>query len=98
MGGKAEAVTGCGLELRDTVAGMLSADYRDRFVAEYRQLSIRMDGLSRLLWRWGRGELHFTPACPRGVLVEQLDVMREYLAILERRAAIEGIDLGVWDD
>lgn len=98
MGAEAEAVTGCGLELRDTVAGMLSADYRDRFVAECKQLSIRMDGLARLLWRWGRGELHFTPACPRSVLVEQLDVMRKYLVILERRATIEGIDLGAWDD
>lgn len=94
MGAKAEAVTGCGLELADTVAGMLSADYRDRFVAECRQLRIRTKGLARLIRRWDRGELDFKPTVPRDVLVRQLDVMREYMGILERRAALEGIDLG----
>ncbi len=89
-----KAVTGCGLELADTVAGMLSADYRDRLVAEYRQLCIRTRGLLRLLGRWDRGELGFEPTCPRDVLARQLDAMCEYRSTLERRAALEGIDLG----
>lgn len=91
---KADAVTGCGLELRDTVAGMLSADYRDRFVAEYRQLDIRVKGLLRLLGRWDRGELHFTPTCPRDMLGRQLDAMLEYRGTFEKRAVLGGIDLG----
>lgn len=31
------------MELKDTIAGMNSADYKERFKAEYRQVKIRYD-------------------------------------------------------
>ena len=34
------------IELKDTVAGMLSGDYKERFVAEYRQLKTRLAKLN----------------------------------------------------
>ena len=51
--------------LKDTVELMNSEDYRDRFVAEYKQLVIRYKGLMNMLDKWDRGELNFEPTCPR---------------------------------
>lgn len=79
--------------LKDTVEGMTSANYKERFCAEYAQISNRLEGLQRMLNKWDNGELEFTPTCPRATYNFQIKAMKEYRDILEVRAAIEGIDL-----
>ena len=41
--------------LSNTVDKMLSEDYKERFIAEYQQLSIRHDGLKKMLDNWDKG-------------------------------------------
>lgn len=79
--------------LKDTVELMNSEDYRDRFVAEYKQLVIRYKGLMNMLDKWDRGELNFEPTCPRSTYNMQIKAMTEYIAVLEARAVMEGIVL-----
>lgn len=83
-------------ELKDTVNGMTSENYKERFCAEYAQISNRLEGLQRMLNKWDNGELEFTPACPRATYNFQVKAMREYKDILEVRAAIEDVDLGAY--
>ncbi len=79
--------------LEETVEGMLSKDYKERFVAEYQQLLIRYEGLKKMLDNWDKGELSFVPTCPRSTYNMQIKAMADYIAVLEARAAMEGIDL-----
>ncbi len=79
--------------LKDTVELMNSEDYRDRFVAEYKQLVIRYKGLMNMLDKWDRGELNFEPTCPRSTYNMQIKAMTDYIAVLEARAVMEGIVL-----
>ncbi len=79
--------------LIDTIELMSSEDYKDRFRAEYYQLVIRFDKLRAMLEKWDKGELGFTPTCPRGVYNLQIRAMADYIAVLEARAAIEHIKL-----
>ena len=51
--------------LKETVEMMNSADYKERFIAEYEQLVIRYTGLKNMLEKWDKGELNFKPTCPR---------------------------------
>lgn len=81
------------MELKDTVALMASADYKERFKAEYYQLVIRLKKLQAMLEKWDKGELDFTPTCPKAAYVFQVKAMSEYIASLEVRAAIECIEL-----
>ena len=81
------------MELKDTAILMLSSDYKERFKAEYFQLKIRYEKLKYMLQKWDAGELNFTPNCPRSLYNLQLQNMNTGLAILEGRAAIEGIKL-----
>lgn len=81
------------MKLVDTVEGMNSEDYKERFKAEYYQLKIRFVGLMNMCGRWDRNELTFGPTCPRSTYELQLKAMRDYLAILEMRAVMEGIEL-----
>ena len=81
------------VELRDTIALMESADYKDRFKAEYYQLVIRFKKLQTMLEKWDNGELDFTPTCPKAAFNFQIKAMGEYIASLEVRAAIEGVEL-----
>lgn len=81
------------MELKDTAILMLSSDYKERFKAEYFQLKIRYEKLKYMLQKWDAGELNFTPNCPRSLYNLQLQNMKTGLAILEGRAAIEGIKL-----
>ena len=81
------------LELKDTVEGMTSPDYKERFKAEYDQLSIRMHKLGVILIKWSKDELDFAPTCSYDLLERQHAAMTDYLAILEERAQIEGIEL-----
>ena len=81
------------MELKGTIELMQSEDYKERFKAEYYQLSIRKKKLEDMLAKWDAGELEFTPTCPRGLYDGQVKAMTEYLACLEVRAAAEHVDL-----
>jgi hypothetical protein len=81
------------MELADTVSLMNSSDYKDRFLAEYRQIETRYAKLLNMIERWDLGELDFKPTCPRSTYNFQLRAMKDYLDILETRAKIEDIDL-----
>lgn len=82
-------------ELKETVALMTSADYKDRLVAEYWQVKIRYDKLADMLERHKAGTLDFTPTCPTNILNQQKAHMGRYLWLLEQRAHAEGISLEV---
>ena len=80
-------------ELKETIELMTSADYKDRFIAEYCQLETRYLKLKTMIEKWDKGELNFTPTCPRATYDFQLRAMKDYLGILQIRAKIEGIEL-----
>ena len=79
------------MELKDTIPGMLSPDYKERFIAEYRQLSIRTLKLEIFLDNYRNGRLSFKPTCSIELLEQQLDIMKTYITVLEERAKIEGV-------
>lgn len=79
------------VNLESTISLMQSADYKDRFMAEYLQLKIRLLKLQSMLDRWERGELDFVPTCSKFLLTKQRDEMTALLSTLEERANIEGI-------
>ena len=81
------------LTLKDTVPMMTSDDYKERFKAEYFQLKIRRDKLSKMIDCYYAEELDFKLSSPIGVYMDQMDHMDAYLHILEKRARHEGIDL-----
>lgn len=81
------------MKLCDTVEMMNSADYKERFKAEYQQLVIRYNGLTSMLEKWDKGELTFSPTCPRSTYNIQITAMTNYIAVLGARAVMEGIDL-----
>ena len=84
-------------ELKDTIAGMTSPDYKERFKAEYQQTKIRYEKLKNFNTKITAAELMGTEEpkhdCPIGLLREQQHTMGEYLHLLELRAVIEGIQL-----
>lgn len=83
-----------GMELKDTIDLMTSPDYKERFKAEYYQLVTRYRKLAAMLDAWDCGELDdFIPVCPRSTYKIQVKAMTDYIAILEARAVMEGIDL-----
>lgn len=53
------------MELADTAEMMMSEDYKERFRAEYGQVAIRHQKLKAMLEKRDKGELNFTPTCPR---------------------------------
>lgn len=67
--------------------------WKERFVTEYNELMDRMLKLDRMLQEWETGRLDFEPKCPKKLLQRQLEVMAEYLYILDNRARIEGIEV-----
>lgn len=79
--------------LDETVDLMCSSDYKERFKAEYYQLSIRYESLKHMLHEWDIVGLDFKSTCPRSTYDLQIKAMKEYLAVLEARAKIEGIEL-----
>jgi hypothetical protein len=83
----------------ETVPLMLSSDYKDRFVAEYRQTKIRYENLRAYCNRIEAAmrnprkvEMPFHD-CDLDLLRDQQQYMGRYLGVLEMRAIIEGIDL-----
>lgn len=79
--------------LRETAIQMNSNSYKDRFVAEYKQVKIRFDALSKMCHKWDQQHLEFDPTCPREMYDNQLLYMRKYMIVLEARADLEGIKL-----
>lgn len=81
------------MELKETIDMMNSADYKERFRAEYYQLVIRKEKLEAMLAKYKAGTLPFTPNCSYEILYEQVVYMKQYQRILEERAWIENVDL-----
>lgn len=90
------------MEFNDTVEQMQSADYKERFKAEYWQTKIRYERLKAFNNKIKAAEstkLMSNPVempehdCPYDMLMRQQSVMGEYLHILEVRAIIEGVEL-----
>ena len=81
------------MELKDTIPGMLSPDYKERFTAEYNQLSIRAQKLEVFIDNYRNGRLNFKPTCDLELLEQQLDIMKAYMAVLEERARIENVNV-----
>lgn len=81
------------MKLEETVEMMKSSDYKERFKAEYYQLVVRYKGLKSILDKWDNGTLEFKPTCPRSTYNIQIKAMTDYIAILEARAMMEGIEL-----
>lgn len=81
------------MQLRETVEMMNSADYKERFKAEYCQVVIRYQKLNAMLEKWDKGELNFNPTCPRSTYNMQITAMTDYIAVLEARAVMEHIEL-----
>ena len=81
------------MELKDTIELMQSTDYKDRFKAEYWQVADRFKKLSAMLVKWDKGELNFTPTCPRSTYNMQIKAMTDYMVVLEIRAIAEDVEL-----
>ena len=81
------------MELKDTIELMNSADYKERFKAEYLQAKIRYDKLDAMTVKYEAGTLNFTPSCSLELLKEQKKHMGNYIRTLKIRAEIEKIDL-----
>ena len=80
-------------ELRDTIEMMNSEYYKERFKAEYYQMVIRYQKLKSMLDKWDNDQLDFTPICPRSTYNMQITAMTDYIAVLEARAVMEGVEL-----
>ena len=81
------------MELKDTIEMMNSADYKERFRAEYLQTKIRYEKLKLMTTKYEAGTLTFAPSCSLALLREQQSHMGQYLHCLEVRAEIEKINL-----
>lgn len=81
------------MNLHDTVELMLSADYKERFRAEYHQTKNRYDKLHAMVVKYDAGTLDFKPTCSIELLKQQKSAMGQYLYCLEVRAQIEHVDL-----
>ena len=86
------------MELKETIEKMTSADYKERFIAEYQQTKIRYEKLKHFCDVIEASQLAKIEEpkhdCPLALLREQQSVMGQYLHILELRAVIENIVLG----
>ena len=81
------------MQLKDTIEMMNSEDFKERFKAEYYQLSLRLYSLTSMLYKCKINMLDFEPKCSKETLENQLIFMQGYLDILRLRAEIEEIDL-----
>ncbi|MDO5116375.1 MAG: hypothetical protein Q4D58_09795 [Synergistaceae bacterium] len=66
-------------------------DWKVRLELEYKELSERVEKLEAMLEKYRAGILGFKPNCSYDLLYEQLVYMKNYLAVLEKRARIEGL-------
>lgn len=85
------------MELKETIDLMLSSNYKERFIAEYRQAKIRYEKLKNFCNKIEVETMLDKEAtkhdCPLQLLREQQKYMGLYLSILEKRALIENIKL-----
>lgn len=85
------------MELKETVELMNSVDYKDRFIAEYRQVKIRYEKLknfcNKIEVETMLGKEVTKHDCPLELLREQQKYMGLYLSVLEKRALIENVEL-----
>lgn len=79
--------------LQITSEMMNSKNYKDRFIAEYFQVKIRLDKLKQRLKNWDEHNLDFFPSCPRSTYDMQVEAMTYYKNVLEARAKMENIVL-----
>lgn len=82
-------------DLKETAALMTSADYKERFKAEYYQLETLYLKLRSMCDKWDEDELDFEPTCPRGMYDKQLEAMINYLDVLVDRAKLENVELEI---
>ena len=85
------------MELKERVELTNSEDYKERFVAEYRQVKIRYEKLknfcNKIEVETMLGKEVTKHDCPLELLREQQKYMGLYLSVLEKRALIENIVL-----
>ena len=79
--------------LQETIGLMESANYKERFLAEYLQTKFKNKKLHKLIVRYHAGTLDFEPSNPIELLEDQAKHMGQYLFILEVRAENEKINL-----
>lgn len=72
---------------------MTSSDYKERFLAEYWQVKIRLEKLEAMLKKYRDGTISFKPTCSYELLFNQVIYMRGYLSILDERMLIEGVSV-----
>lgn len=78
------------MRLADTVNLMCSNDWKDRFIAEYVQLVIRMIKLEESL---NNPPQFMNDEIAKALLMKQYDAMQSYKLCLEKRAVLAEIDL-----
>ena len=77
------------MELSDTIKDMLSDSHEERFMAEYNQLTIRINKLAAMLDKYENKQLDFKLNCPVIFLYQQLSHMIAYQQVLRNRALVE---------
>lgn len=80
------------MKLDETVNLMCSNDFKDRFIAEYVQLVIRLSKLDAVLNNTSDTRFEVDDIT-RTLMLKQRDAMGTYKVCLEKRADILGIDL-----
>ena len=90
-------------ELSDTINGMVSPDYKERFIAEYVQTKVRFHKLhsfiGKIKYAKYAGQEEPKHDCPTELLEKQLLTMGLYLTLLEVRAEkFENIKLPVVEE
>ena len=81
-------------ELKDTIEDMISDDYIRRYKAEYRQLVIRIDKLTKYVKHY----INSDSFIEQQLKAQQLEAMIHYRNILEMRANINNIKLNEGDN
>lgn len=76
------------MELKDTVQGMTSDDYKERIKAELQQLAIRINKAEKYLYSIKYEERNANDY----IMERQLDAMKEYYEALRARAKLFQID------
>ena len=80
------------MKLVETVNLMCSNDFKDRFIAEYVQLVIRLSKLDAVLSNTSDTRFEVDDIT-KALMLKQRDAMESYKTCLEKRADILGIDL-----
>ena len=81
------------MKLQDTIKGMTSQDYKERFRAEYFQLQNRIEAFDKTLVDYRKGKLKFETKCTLKMMDGQMNTMIMYRTHLEAVAKVEDISL-----